>query len=237
MSGFGNHLKSTFAENFRVDTGYFKKMLDRFKAEGRRCFATSSFQTQSVPLLHLLARYASDIPIYFLDTGYLFPETHAFKNTLIDSLGIRVIGLRSEWTKAQQLDEEGQLLYISDPDYCCDLNKVKPLEAILIQHDIWINGIRSDQGEQRRRMHVFEDAPYQTRRYHPMLHWTKKDIWKYIREHNLPYHPLDVLGYQSIGCMPCTRAPLNPEERDGRWFGLNKTECGLHTTLLNEKKS
>lgn len=216
-----------------MDTSYFQDQLMRFKGEGKRLFATSSFQTQSVPLLHLISRYAPEIPVYFLDTGFLFSETLAFKEVIQAQFGLNVIGLRSTVPKIHQLNPYGQLLYVSDPDYCCELNKIKPLEPVLMQYDIWINGVRADQSATRRKMKVFQDAPFDSLRYHPMLSWTGKDIFDYLKAYHLPHHPLDEKGYQSIGCEPCTRKLIRADgERSARWFGLNKTECGLHTDLV-----
>jgi phosphoadenosine phosphosulfate reductase len=102
-----------------------------------------------------------------------------------------------------------------------------------MQHDIWINGIRGDQSKVRQGMDVEQPAPHNSIRFHPMLDWTSRMIFEYRKAHSLPHHPLDDQGYTSIGCEPCTRK-LSPDmsEREARWFGLNKVECGLHTDLV-----
>ena len=126
-----------------------------------------------------------------------------------------------------------RLLFASDPDLCCHLNKVVPLEPILAQYDVWINGVRADQGEVRKNFKVEEKAKLGTIRFHPMLDWNSKMIYDYLRENEIPHHPLEDKGYFSIGCEPCTRKwDVNMDERDGRWFGLKKTECGLNTELV-----
>jgi len=132
-----------------------------------------------------------------------------------------------------QKDSMGNLLFTSDPDYCCYLNKIQPLDNILIENDVWINGIRADQSANRKEMNEIEKAPHNVLRYHPILNWTKQELYKYIKEHKLPRHPLDDKGYISIGCEPCTRKiQIGDSEREGRWFGMKKTECGLHTNLV-----
>lgn len=211
-----------------------QKIVD-YNLQGKRLFATSSFQTHSIPLLHIIAQIDASIPVYYLNTGYLFPETIAFKDQLADTLGLNFIALSSTTDKAQQRDKNGQLFFTSDPDYCCYLNKTQPMEPILQTKDVWINGIRADQSATRAQMKEEEMTPQGALRYHPMLHWNSKDIYEYRKEYNLPAHPLEEKGYFSIGCEPCTRSVLNEnDERNARWFGMNKVECGLHTDLIKK---
>lgn len=213
-----------------------QEQIEVFKDQGKKIFATSSFQTQSIPLLHIISRIDRSIPIYFTNTGYLFPRTIAFKDELVRDLGINVKELFSETPKIHQIDEKGRLLFASDPDYCCYLNKISPLEPILMQYDVWINGIRADQNENRKNMKEFQDSSYNTLRYHPMLTWRSRDVYQYIADHKLPSHPMEKEGYMSIGCEPCTRKFVDGgNERNARWFGMNKTECGLHTDLVKNK--
>lgn len=221
-----------------MDIKKIQETLEGFKKEGKKVFATSSFQTQSIPLLHIISLIDNSIPIYFTNTGFLFPETLAFKDELAERFNLNIVELFSDTPKIHQLDENGNLLYASDPDYCCYLNKISPLEPILMEYDIWINGIRADQNENRKQMKEFQDASYNTRRYHPILQWTSKDVYQYISDHNLPSHPMEKKGYMSIGCEPCTRKFVDDgNERNARWFGMNKTECGLHTDLANPNVS
>lgn len=219
----------------KTDLKNIAVQLEKFKKEGKKVFATSSFQTQSIPLLHLISEIDNTIPIYFTNTGFLFPETLKFKDELVDRFKINVKELFSETPKNHQLDENGHLLFTSDPDYCCYLNKISPLEPILMQYDVWVNGIRADQNENRKNMKEFQESSFDTLRYHPMLHWTSKDIYKYISDNNLPGHPMELKGYMSIGCEPCTRKFIDDgNARNARWFGMNKTECGLHTELVKK---
>ncbi len=207
--------------------------LNDYLDEGKKVFATCSFQTQSLPLLHIISRLESRIPVYYTNTGFLFPETLAFADDVCRDLGIEAVGLRPETTKNRQLDRKGRFLYASDPDHCCYLNKVQPLEPILIEYDVWVNGIRADQSEVRRGMSEEEQTPHNCLRYHPMLQWDSRMIYYYRQQHNLPAHPLEAHGYLSIGCEPCTTKFFGEgNERNSRWFGMNKTECGLNTTLV-----
>lgn len=210
--------------------------LAAFKAEGKRVFVTSSFQTHSIPLLHIISKTDPSIPVYYLNTGYLFPETLEFKDRLESLLNLKIIGLESEISKIHQRDAKGNFLFVTNPGYCCYINKIAPLQPILSRFDVWINGIRADQNANRASMKPIEKTPRGTLRYHPMLQWTAKDIYEYRMEHNLPEHPLQAEGYFSVGCEPCTGKPESAtDERSARWFGLKKDECGLHTDLIAKK--
>lgn len=201
----------------------------RYKNEGRRIFATSSFQTQSVPLLHILSQHFPETLIVFMDTGFLFPETYAFKNDLEKSLKLNSVSLRSELSLDQQKDTKtGLFQYALDPDKCCFINKVKPLEAFRKESDVWVSGVRRDQTSIRKKMDVIQKDG-NTIKFHPMLEWTAKDIYRYMAHFDLPKHPLENEGYQSIGCIPCTHKMSIDDQRGGRWKGSRKTECGLHS--------
>lgn len=206
-----------------------------YKKEGKKLFTTSSFQTHSIVLLHMLSRIDRTIPIYCLNTGYLFPKTLAFRDEIANMLQLNIINLSSCVPKSMQRDSEGRLLFTSDPDRCCYLNKTQPLENILSTHDVWINGVRADQSAARKAMKTEQAAPHNSMRFHPMLDWNSKRVYEYRKKYKLPEHPLDVEGYLSIGCEPCTRK-IDPEmqEREARWYGMNKTECGLHTDLITK---
>lgn len=213
----------------------FENYINLYKKEGKKIFATSSFQTQSVPLLHIISEIDKTIPVYCLNTGYMFPETLEFKQQLESQFGLNIIELFSSVPRHMQKDAQGRLLFASDTDYCCHINKVEPLEPILQDHDIWISGVRGDQSLVRKAMEVEQPGKHNTTRFHPMLDWNGKMVFDYIREHNLPKHPLENDGYVSIGCEPCTvkytADMLDEGNRGGRWFGQKKTECGLHTNL------
>lgn len=211
------------------------KQIHKYQAEGKKMFTTSSFQTHSLVMLHILSKIDHSIPVYFLNTGYHFPESVAFKDQVANAFGLNVLETKSSMPRYMQRDSEGKLLFTSDPDHCCYINKTAPTEHLLKNHDVWINGVRGDQSAVRKAMTTEQPAPFDSVRFHPMLDWNMKQIFDYIREHNLPRHPLDAKGYMSIGCEPCTRK-LDPEmqEREARWYGMNKVECGLHTDLVKK---
>lgn len=218
-----------------MDFDEIKSHIIKYQEEGKKLFTTSSFQTHSIVLLHLLSRIDNSIPVYCLNTGFLFPETMAYKDQLADEFGLNMIEIKPDVPKSLQKDSEGKLLFASDPDRCCYYNKVQPMDRLLSDYDVWINGIRRDQNANRAKMKVEENSKFDTIRFHPMLEWTNKMIFDYIREFELPKHPLDAQGYSSIGCEPCTRKPsLEMMEREARWYGMNKTECGLHTELVSK---
>src|SRR5690606_29623523 len=129
-----------------------------------------------------------------------------------------------------QRDASGKLMFASDPTYCCYMNKILPLEPVIKEMDVWISGVRGDQTANRKAMHEEEYTPDGSLRYHPMLHWNSKMIYQYAKAYNLPKHPLEEKGYLSIGCEPCTQSMFDEmAARGGRWSGMKKTECGLHT--------
>ncbi len=208
-----------------------RKKINQYKTEGKRLFATSSFQTNSIVLLHVLSRIDRSIPVYFINTGFHFPETIRYKEEVARLLGIRLIDLLPHVPKAMQCNAAGDLMFTYDPDYCCYLNKVQPVEVLLEQYDVWINGIRADQNIIRRHFSKEEITRHNTIRYHPLLRWSTEDMEKYMARHVLPVHPLEEKGYKSIGCEPCTRPVNGDRVRDARWAGMKKTECGLHVML------
>jgi phosphoadenosine phosphosulfate reductase len=195
---------------------------------GDRLAATSSFQTQSVPLLHMISRACPQLTIYFLDTGFHFPETLSFRALLARHFRLRVIDLQHEAGHDAFLSRHGQL-YSTDPELCCYLNKVEPMERLFGRHQAWLTGIRRDQTESRARIPVIDVGTNGIYKIAPLANWTNEDVDRYLQAHRLPRHPLSAQGYRSIGCQPCTRA-VGPDapEREGRWHGSAKTECGLH---------
>lgn len=207
-----------------------------YQRAGKKYFTTSSFQSHSLVLLHMLSRIDKDIPVVFINTGFHFPATITFRDKVINDFGLtNLIDLHSDTPKSFQRGQEGRLLFASDPDYCCNVNKTEPLNNLLCSYDIWINGVRADQSSVRKAMKTEQEAPNDSIRFHPMLDWTSKMIYEYQKEYNLPKHPLEEQGYISIGCEPCTRRiTADMDEREVRWYGLNKTECGLHTDLIKQ---
>lgn len=212
-----------------------KAAIEAYQSKGLKLFTTSSFQTHSIVLLHILSTIDKTIPVYCINTGYHFPETLAYRDQIVEMLGLNLKEVSSSTPRHMQKDAQGRLLFTSDPDFCCYLNKVQPLANVLASHDVWINGVRADQSAVRKSFQIEEKAPYDSIRFHPMLDWDQRMITKYLKEHNIPAHPLEDKGYFSIGCEPCTRKiDLENYDRQGRWFGLNKTECGLNTDLVKK---
>jgi phosphoadenosine phosphosulfate reductase len=193
-----------------------------------RIALTSSFGAESAVLLHLVSRVAPHMPVLFLDTGKLFPETIAYRETLVQRLGltaVRVVGPKP--SKLEEDDPSGYLWSV-DPDRCCEIRKVEPLAQVLTEFSAWITGRKRFQGGSRSDLATFERDGNHVK-VNPLTNWSEVDIENYLVEHNLPRHPLVARGYRSIGCTHCT-TPTRPGEdaRAGRWRNKGKAECGIH---------
>lgn len=211
---------------------HIKKIEDTLKsleAEGKKICITSSFQTHSLPLLHICKEVIPNIPVLFIDTGFHFPETYAFRDQIVKEWGLNLVNLRSKVSRIRQRDAQGNFLYTTNPDHCCHINKVEPLDEEITKYHIWVAGLRRDQTSFRKQLSEFKKESNGVTKYHPILEWNSKMIYEYRTLHNLPHHPLEEKGYFSIGCLPCTSSATEAGERGGRWLGSNKTECGLHT--------
>jgi phosphoadenosine phosphosulfate reductase len=201
-----------------------------------RLVVATSFQSSGLVILHMLRDIKPDIPVLFLDTGFHFPETMRFAREKTDEWGLKLVVLkgkhRSPETQAQLYGPE---LYRTNPNLCCTINKTEPLQEALAEFDGWISGLRRDQSPERATsVKISQPQILPSGRailkIHPLANWTRADVDSYISEHAITTHPLLEKGYASIGCWPCTRAIQDGEgERDGRWAGLDKTECGIHT--------
>ena len=190
---------------------------------------TSSFGAGSGVLLHLWSELARDRPVVFLDTGFLFAETLAYKDALARRLGLSVEVVQPALSAADFTRAHGEDVQRRDADFCCKKNKVEPLEPYERAAKAWISGLRRDQGPTRKNLPIVlarENAPIKV---HPIATMTRDDVSAYMREHDIPEHPLRSRRYLSIGCAPCT-APVEEgaDERAGRWAFSEKTECGLH---------
>ena len=182
--------------------------------------ATSSFQNQSIPFLHLLSRRAPEVSVLFLETGFHFPETLDFRDTIAKEFGLKVRNLQPEVYPPEPR-------HLTDTDGCCALNKVQPLEEALRGAKVWLTGVRRSQTALRQSFATVETHKTGVLKINPILDWTDLDLLYYFREHpGLPKHPLGAQGYESIGCEPCTKKGTG---RHGRWGGEDKTECGIHT--------
>lgn len=196
---------------------------------------SSSFQTQSMALLHMATRIKRDLPIYFLDTGYHFWETLTFREQVAHQWMLNVIDLYRDSRWDVFVRQNVRTLPLEDPDLCCYLHKVMPMQKAMRETKAWISGIRRDQTPERAKAGILELQKDGLLKIHPLLNWTSRDVQAYIQEHDLPVHPLFGKGYRSVGCSPCTTAVgMNQDERAGRWAGRGKTECGLHTRMFEE---
>jgi phosphoadenosine phosphosulfate reductase len=176
-----------------------------------------SFQKEEAVLLDLLFELEPDARVFALDTGVLFPETYEVWRTVEERYGVVIEAWRGEWVEG---------LWASDPAHCCHLRKVEPLGHALAPLDAWITGLRREQSPTRANARKLEwDDGHGLWKLNPLADWTEKDVWARIVERELPYNPLHDQGYASIGCTHCTQPGAG---REGRWAGLEKTECGLH---------
>jgi len=199
--------------------------------DGGRACVTSSFQAECVALVHMVIQEQPDIPVLFLETGYHFPETLAYRDEMVQRLGLNLVNLESPMSVAQQESKFG-ILNQTAPDQCCKLRKVEPLFAGLQPFAIWFTALRREQSATRANLQVKDDFKLPggkaILKVSPMADWTTADVWAYMKRHNLPFLPLYDRGFSSIGCEPCTALPFDPDNpRSGRWGG-HKVECGIH---------
>lgn len=198
--------------------------------------ASSSFQTQSMPLLHIMTQIRRSVPVFFLDTGYHFWETLMFREYIASEWMLNVIDLYRDTRWDVFARQHTRRLPLEDPNLCCYLHKVQPMQKALKDVKAWITGIRRDQTPARERAKILELQSDGLLKVNPLLNWTKADVKKYAEENNLPKHPLYEKGYRSVGCAPCTIAiGVDDDERAGRWAGRGKVECGLHTEMFTHK--
>ena len=197
---------------------------------------SSSFQTQSLPLLHMTRRILPEIRVFFLDTGYHFWDSLMFRERLTREWDLNVVNLTRDPTWEVFRRRFGRELPLVDPNLCCFIHKVQPMQKALQGVRAWITGIRRDQTSTRARAHILEVQVDGLIKVNPLLNWNRTHIAAYAMLYELPEHPLLEKGYASIGCAPCTRPIREGEdERAGRWAGVGKTECGLHTEMFQKK--
>jgi phosphoadenosine phosphosulfate reductase len=194
-----------------------------------RLAVVSSFGTESAALLKVMADVDPAIPVVFLDTGWLFEETLAYRDTLIATLGLRDVRSIKPLEQTLSREDTERELWFSDPDACCRIRKVEPLARALAPFSAWINGRKRFQGGLRAQMPVVEDDGMRLK-FNPFASLSREDIEAIYARAKLPPHPLQASGYLSVGCMPCTsRTSPDEDARAGRWRGRAKTECGIHT--------
>ena len=200
------------------------------QAVGREHLAVvSSFGTESAALLKVMADVDPAIPVIFLDTGWLFEETLAYRDTLIATLGLRDVRSIKPLEETLSREDPNRELWFSDPDACCRIRKVEPLARALAPFTAWINGRKRFQGGLRAAIPVVEQDGIRLK-FNPFANVTREEIEAIYAAAKLPPHPLVASGFLSVGCMPCTsRTSPDEDARAGRWRGRPKTECGIHT--------
>ncbi|WP_203362652.1 phosphoadenylyl-sulfate reductase [Bacillus sp. REN10] len=191
-----------------------------------------SFGIEGIVLIDLISSIRPDASIVFLDTNYHFQETY----DIIDKVKQRYPSLhihlkQPALTIEEQIETYGEDLWKQDPNMCCQLRKIIPLKEALEPATAWISGLRREQSNTRKHTnYVNQDHKFKKIKICPLIHWTWKEVWRYVHKHQLDYHALHDQGYPSIGCHPCTKPAISMEDlRSGRWTNSGKTECGLHT--------
>jgi phosphoadenosine phosphosulfate reductase len=197
----------------------------------QRAAVTSSFQAEDVVVLHMALQIQPRVPVLFLETGYHFPETLAYRDRIASEWNLNLINVEPEITVAEQESRFG-ILNQTAPDRCCGLRKVEPLFRALGLYTTWVTGLRREQSKTRANLQPYEFFTLPTghilAKLSPLAEWTSRDVWHYAEEHSIPLLPLYDKGYTSIGCAPCTSLPFDPNDaRSGRWSG-RKLECGIH---------
>lgn len=196
-----------------------------------RVCVTSSFQAEDVVVLHMVRGILPGVSVLFLETGYHFPETLAYRDRIATDWNLHLINVVPEQSVADQESQFG-ILHQSAPDRCCALRKVGPLFNALAAYRVWVTGLRRQQSKSR--AHLQPDEAFRLpggntlRKLNPLADWSTRDVWEYASAHAIPLLPLYDFGYTSIGCAPCTGLPSDPNDpRSGRWSG-RKLECGIH---------
>ncbi len=215
-----------------------------WKELGPRAGIGTSFQGAGLVMMHIASQQQLGFPIFTIDTGLLFPETEDLHRKLEAFLGREIERLTPELSLEQQAQSVGPELWKHNPDLCCTLRKVVPLQARLTTLDCWITGLRRQQSDTRATTGILElyvADPASGRsllKMNPMANWSRDAVWVYLRQHGIPYNPLHDRGYRSIGCQPCTHLSADSaDERAGRWTGFQKTECGIHTFMKKQNHS
>ncbi|HEX7194892.1 MAG TPA: phosphoadenylyl-sulfate reductase [Chthoniobacterales bacterium] len=209
-----------------------------FEQFGTRAAIGTSFQGAGLVTIHHAVSAGIALPVFTIDTGLLFQETLELKRRLERFFGITIESLVPELTVEAQAREIALELWKVNPNLCCTIRKVEPLQKKLGSIDAWITGLRRDQSTGRARTQVLEVYEFDRLRgrnilkINPLANWSREQVWDYLRLHEIPYNPLADRGFRSIGCFPCTTAVFEgQDDRAGRWTGFDKVECGIHTFL------
>jgi phosphoadenosine phosphosulfate reductase len=192
-----------------------------------RLAVVSSFGTESAVLLKFVADVDRSLPVLFLDTLWLFKETLAYRDTLIDHLGLTDVRTITPSPSTLAVRDPKRDLCFRDQDACCGIRKVAPLERELATFDGWISGRKRYQGGDRARLEIVE-ADGRRIKFNPLARLDAAELQAVFESARLPRHPLEAIGFRSVGCVPCTSRAIGGASRDGRWSGFAKTECGIH---------
>jgi phosphoadenosine phosphosulfate reductase len=192
---------------------------------------TSSFQAEDMVVVHLVRAAMGNVPVIFLDTGYHFAETYAYRDRLTQEWGLNLVNVLPALTVAEQESQFG-ILNQTAPDRCCGMRKVGPLFGSLEPYRLWFTGLRREQAKTRANLQAVDNFSLPTgkqlQKVSPLADWSTRDVWQYAEQHDIPLLSLYEKGYTSIGCEPCTSLPFDPNDpRSGRWGG-RKQECGIH---------
>jgi phosphoadenosine phosphosulfate reductase len=198
---------------------------------GAAC-VTCSFQTECMVLVDLVIAEKPGVPVLFLETGYHFPETYAYRDQMTRQMHLNLVNLEADISVKDQESQFG-ILNQTAPDRCCGIRKVGPLFKGLDEYAVWFTALRKEQSPTRANLHAQDQFRLPSGKHllkvSPLADWTNADVWAYLKRRSIPVLPLYDQGYTSIGCAPCTTPPADPENlRSGRWGGHNKLECGIH---------
>ncbi|MDZ7718344.1 MAG: phosphoadenylyl-sulfate reductase [Balneolaceae bacterium] len=204
---------------------------------GNEAVLGTGFGPSGMVLIHKITQLDLDIKAFCLDTNLLFEETYNLWNKVEKRFNINVESVSPILTLEGQAKLHEEKLWETNPDQCCYLRKVLPLQKYLSNKRAWITGLRRSQSQMRKDVEKIEwDSSNKVFKLNPLANWSQEKIWEYIKEQDLPYNPLHDEGYPSIGCIPCTEPATGESERSGRWKNLEKTECGIHLPNLNKDK-
>ncbi|MFW9903236.1 MAG: phosphoadenylyl-sulfate reductase [Candidatus Thorarchaeota archaeon] len=211
-------------------------ILISFEEFGEELAMTTAFGYSGIVLMSFIKETVPDLPIYFIDTRLHFQETIDLMNKIKNEWKLNIHHLYPNFNDKELDNIIGKKAYTTNPDICCHYRKVMPLLKILETKSAWLSAIRRDQFRTRANIEVIEIDGRGMIKINPMWNWTKEKVWIYIKKQNLPYNPLHDKNFPSIGCKPCTSPVIEGEdEREGRWKGLAKKECGIHIPESSEQ--
>ena len=220
--------------NFEIDETY-KGALNvlkwSYEQYGKDIVYACSFGIEGIVLVDLISKVKPDATIVFLDTDVNFKETYETIERVKEKYPeLNIIMKKPKLTLEEQAAQYGDKLWETNPNQCCQIRKLVPLNEVLSDAKAWLSGLRHEQSETRKHVQfINRDDKFQSIKICPLIHWTWKDVWRYVTKNDLPYNPLHDQGYPSIGCSHCTKPAFDMNDlRSGRWQGTGKTECGLH---------